>query len=155
MAYHKILIGIGTAAVLSMLVFGCSTRTIDSNVGLADAGAPSSSTAALCGTWQGSFWHVIGDHTSSPGSSDLTLQVSGDSTYTFKWGNRPPSTGTIAARGTRVILDDESGSQITLVHSGDSLHGVMQDRMNGWPTMMKLQKQESPPSRFAGIHPRC
>jgi hypothetical protein len=89
MAYHKILIGIGTAALLSMLVFGCSTRTIDTNVGLADAGASSSSTVALCGTWQGSFWHVIGDHTSSPGSSDLTLQVSGDSTYTFKWGNRP------------------------------------------------------------------
>src|SRR5262245_36869025 len=54
-----------------------------------------------------------GEHTTSPGSSDLALQVSGDSTYTLKWGNRRPSTGTIADRGTRVILDDESGAQIT------------------------------------------
>src|SRR5262245_55745895 len=108
MSHHRILIGISTV-LLSTIVVGCAARTASAPVGLADAGGTSSSpTSALCGTWQGSFWHVTGAHASS-GRSDLTLQVSGDSTYTLTWADRPPSTGTIAARGTRVILADESG----------------------------------------------
>jgi hypothetical protein len=155
MAYQRVMTGI-TIALLGMIIVGCTGPTPPTNVGRVDAGSSSSPTAALCGTWQGYFSYIGGEHTSSPGSSDLALQISGDSTYTLKWGNRRPSTGTVAARGkTRVILDDESGSQITLVHSGDTLYGVMKDRVTGRQTMMTLEKQESAPSQFAGTNPRC
>ena len=89
------------------------------------------------------------------GRSDIVLEVSGDSSYTLKWGNNRPSTGTVTARGNRLILDDESGSRITLVHSRDTLYGVMKDQEDGRSTMMSLAKQESAPSRFAGTSPRC
>src|SRR5215510_5283610 len=111
MASYRIVTGC-TNALLSVIAVGCAGPTPATNLGLADAGASSSSTA-LCGTWQGYFTYIGGEHTTSPGNSDLALQISGDSTYTLKWGNRRPSTGTIADRGTRVILDDESGAQIT------------------------------------------
>ena len=155
MSHHRILIGISTV-LLSTIVVGCAARTTTAPVGLADAGGTSSSpSSALCGTWQGSFWHVTGAHASSPGTSDLTLQVSGDSTYTLTWADRPPSTGTIAARGTRVILADESGARTTLVHSGDALYGVMQDSVNGSPTMLNLEKRAPLPGRSSRITPRC
>jgi hypothetical protein len=95
MAYQKVMTGI-TIALWSMIVVGCAGPTPATNVGRVDAGASSSPTAALCGTWQGYFWYIGGEHTSSPGSSDLALQISGDSTYTLKWGTRGPSTGTVA-----------------------------------------------------------
>jgi hypothetical protein len=50
------------------------------------------------------------------------LRVNADSTYTFKWGPRAETTGTIADQGNRVVLNDSSGTQITLVHSGDTLY---------------------------------
>src|SRR5262245_6765383 len=84
-AYHRIMIGV-PIALLSMIAVSCAGPTPAPNAVRADAGALSSSTA-LCGTWQGYFWYIGGEHTTSPGSSDLALQVSGDSTYTFKWGN--------------------------------------------------------------------
>jgi hypothetical protein len=69
----------------------------------------------------------------------------------------PPSAGTVIARGSRVLFNDASGSQITLVHAGNTLtlYGVMRDPVNGRTTMMNLEKQESAPSRFAGTSPRC
>jgi hypothetical protein len=91
--------------------------------------------------WYGSFTHPGADYTSSS-RSDLTLQVCDDATYTFKWGARAETTGTIAAQGSRVILNDSSGSQITLMHSGDTLYGTMKD-ITGRATMMTLAKDES------------
>jgi len=154
MAYHRIMTGF-TIAFLSMIIVGCAAPTPAPNVGCADTGAASSSTAALCGTWQGYFSCIGGAYMSAPWSSDLTLQVGRDSTYTLKWGNRSRSTGTVATRGTRVILDDESGSQIALVHSGDTLYGVMKDRVTGRQTMMTLAKQESAPSSASPNDDSC
>src|SRR5262245_16557483 len=91
MAYQRIMTSV-TIALLSMIAVGCAGPTPAPIVGRADAGASSSSTA-LCGTWQGQFWYTTSNSTSSPGSLDLVLQVSADSTYTLKWGNRRPSTG--------------------------------------------------------------
>jgi hypothetical protein len=83
------------------------------------------------------------------------LEVGGDSSYTLRWGNNRPSTGKVTARENRVFLHDESGSRITLVHSGDTLYGVMRDQENGRPTMMNLEKREAAPSQHAGTSPRC
>ena len=152
MRYHRILAGI-TTAVLSLIAVGCGGPAAETGAGLADAAA-SSSSAALCGTWEGSYWYVAGDHTSMSGSA-LTLQIGGDSTFTLKWGNRPPSAGTVAIQGNHVILHDASGSQVTLVHSGEKLYGVTRDSMNGRATMLNLDKQEAVPGRFAGPGPGC
>jgi len=154
MKYRGIMSGL-TTAVLSLIVVGCAGPATETGAGLAGATASSSSSATpLCGTWQGYYWYVAGDHTSSSGSA-LMLQVGGDSTYTLKWGNRPPSAGTVAVQGNRVILQDASGSQVTLVHSRDTLYGVAKDSANGRATMLSLDKQESTPGAVAATGPGC
>jgi hypothetical protein len=154
MADHRVLTGISTA-LMSVIVLGCAGPATDIGVGLADAGQSPASPAGLCGTWQGDFSYVGSDHQSSTGASDVMLEVREDSSYTLRWATNRPSKGTVTARENRVILHDESGSRITLVHSGDTLYGVMRDPVTGGSTMMNLGKQESAPSRFAGANPRC
>ena len=154
MADHRILTGI-TTALVSAIVLGCSGPAADTGGRLAGAGPAPASNAGLCGTWQGDFSYIGSDHQSSTGTSDVMLEVRGDSSYTLRWATIRPSKGTVTARENRVILHDESGSRITLVHSGDTLYGVMKDPVNGEPMMMNLGKQESAPSRFAGATPRC
>jgi len=154
MTYRGILTGI-SITLLSMIVVGCAGPATETGVRLTDAAATSSLATKLCGTWQGYFWYVAGDHTSSSGSSNLTLEVAGDSTYTLKWGNRPLRTGTVATRGKHVILQDASGSELSLVSSRDTLYGMTKDSANGRATMINLEKQESVPSQYAATSPRC
>jgi hypothetical protein len=154
MAIHRVPIGI-TSALFSVIVLGCAGPAAKTGVGLENGGPSPALTAVPCGTWQGEFSYVGSDHQSSTGSSDVVLEVSGDSTYSLRWGNSRASTGIVTARGNRLILDDESGSRITLVHAGDTLYGATKDQVDGRPTMMSLTKQESAPSRFAGTSPRC
>ena len=144
-----------TTALFSVIVLGCAGPTAKIGAGRENAGTSSALATALCGTWQGQFSYIGSDLQSSTGSSDIVLEVSGDSSYTLKWGNNRPSRGTVTAQGNRLVFDDESGSRTTLVHSGDTLYGVMKDQKDGRPTMMSLAKQESAPSRFAGTSPRC
>jgi len=153
MLHRRIVVSI-TAALLSLVVTGCAGPATETGVGGTDPTAASSSAAVLCGTWQGSFAHPGADYT-SPRRTELALQVRGDSTYTLTWGTRPPSTGTIAARGNRVILNDSSGSQITLMHTGDTLYGLMKDSDNGRAAMMSLEKQASDAGRLAAASNRC
>jgi hypothetical protein len=127
--------------VLALLVAGCAGLTTQ-----ADSGG-------LPGVWYGSFLHPGADYT-SPSRSDLMLRVNADSTYTFKWGTRAETTGTIADQGNRVVLNDSSGTQITLVHSGDILYGVMKDTATGRASTMKLAKEESAATQVAGASAR-
>src|SRR5262245_60064366 len=154
MSDHRVLTGI-TTAMLSLVVLGCAGPAAETGVRLADAGSSPASTAGLCGTWLGDFSYIGSDHQSSTGSSDIVLQVGGDSSYTLKWGGHRASTGRVTARANRVVLADQSGSRITLFHSGNALYGVIRDPGNGESTMMNLEKRESAPSRFAGTGPRC
>ena len=143
MAHRRIVIWI-TIALLSVVVTGCAGPTTETGVVSTDPAASSSSAAGLNGTWHGSFDHPGADYTSPPGNTNLTLQVRADSTYTFKWGNRPQTTGTIAAHGNSVYLDDSSGSQITLVQSGNTLYGAMKESgRGGYTAMISLQKVEA------------
>jgi hypothetical protein len=143
-AHRSIVIGIAIA-LLSVVVTGCAGPTTETRIVSTDPAASSSSAAGLSGTWHGSFWHSNADYTSPPGNTNLTLQVRADSIYSFKWGNRPQTTGTIAAHGNRVNLYDSSGSQITLVQSGNTLYGVMKEsgRPAGYTAMISLQKVEA------------
>jgi len=145
-----------SAVLLSVIVAGCAGPTTDSRVALADATASSSPANNLCGTWGGYYAYIAGDHTSSGGSSALTLQVDGDSTYTLEWGNRSATTGKVAVQGNNVILNDASGASLTLAHKGDTLYGMTRDNTNGRATMLSLEKQVSPPSGpLAAAGPRC
>jgi hypothetical protein len=107
----------------------------------------------LPGVWQGSFYHPGADYTSPP-RSDLTLRINSDSTYTLKWGSREETTGTIADQGNRVVLNDSSGSQITLTHSGDTIYGMVKDTANGRTATMSLAKEESAATQVAGLSAR-
>jgi hypothetical protein len=89
MADHRVLTRI-TTALLSMSVLGCAGPAADIGVRLAGAGPSPASNAGLCGTWQGDFSYIGSDHQSSTGSSDLMLEVGGDSSYTLRWGNKSP-----------------------------------------------------------------
>jgi hypothetical protein len=153
MTYHRVLTVV-TTTLLSVIALGCAGPTTDSSSRLADATASSSPVSSLCGTWSGS-WNVSQEFTSQNGNV-LTLQIGGDSTYTFKWGNRSPITGKVAFQGNRVILQDVAGSDITLARrSGDTLYGLTRDSANGRPTMMSLEKQESVGGPFAASGPGC
>jgi hypothetical protein len=117
MMSHRVSSLLGSIALM-VLVAACAGPTTQAGPG------------GLPGVWHGSFLHPGADYT-SPSRADLTLQVNPDSTYTFKWGARAETTGTIAAQGNRVILNDSSGAQITLMRSGDALYGVMKDTSTG------------------------
>ena len=121
---------------LTMFVTACAGPTMQAG------------SAGLPGMWHGSFVHPGADYT-SPSRADLTLQVRDDSTYTFKWGPRAESTGTIAAQGNRVVLNDSSGMQVTLSRSGDTLYGVMKDTATGRAAVMNLAKEESVATQVA------
>jgi len=125
-----------TGIALTMLVSACAGP-------LTQAGP-----ARLPGIWQGSFAHPGADYT-SPSKADLTLQVRDDSSYTLKWGTRAESTGTIAAQGNRIVLNDSSGTQVTLMRSGDRLYGVMKDIGTGRAVVMNLAKEESVATQVA------
>jgi hypothetical protein len=71
-------------------------------------------------------------HAGGRGRFDLYAQVG---------GGRPARTGTVATRGNRVILSDASGSELSLVSSGDTLYGITKDNANGRATMINLEKQ--------------
>ena len=137
MAHRRIVIGI-TIALLSVVVTGCA--------GPAGPGG-------LPGMWQGSFYHPGADYTSPP-RSDLTLRINLDSTYTLKWGSRAETTGTIADQGNRVILNDSSGTQITLMRSGDTIYGMVKDTANGRAATTSLAKEESAATQVAGLRAR-
>jgi hypothetical protein len=110
-------------------------------------------SGGLPGTWHGAFLHPGADYT-SPSSSSVTLQVNTDSTYTLKWGSRAETTGSIADQGNRVVLNDSSGPQITLMRSGDALYGVMKDTANGRAATLNLAKEESAATQLAGLSAR-
>src|SRR5262245_3577724 len=129
------------------LVAGCAGPTSDLSGTSSDAA--SSSVAQLGGTWQGYFGHPGADYT-SPSQSDVTLEVREDSTYVLKMGARPKSTGTLVAKGNRVVLDDSSGSSVTLVHSGNALYGILKDPMSGRGASISLEKREAAVGQSAG-----
>jgi hypothetical protein len=126
---------------LTMLVSACAGPLTQSD------------SSALPGMWHGSFAHPGADYT-SPSSPSLTLRVNDDSTYTLKWGARAETTGTAVAQGNRVVLNDSSGTQITLMHSGDSLYAVMKDTATGRAATMNLVKDESFGTQAAGLRMR-
>ena len=84
MMSHRVSSLLGSIA-LTVLVAACAGPTTQAGPG------------GLRGMWHGSFLHPGADYT-SPSRADLTLQVNPDSTYTFKWGTRAETTGTIAAK---------------------------------------------------------
>ena len=133
---------------LSALVAACAGPSSQSS-----SASSETTHAGLSGTWSGYFAHPGADYT-SPSSADLSLVVREDSTYTFKWGSRAERTGTVAVEGNRVVLDDSTGSRIALVHSGDSLYGVMKDTATGRSAMMSLEKQGQPTGRVAATSAR-
>jgi len=154
MTYHRVLTVV-TTTLLSVIALGCAGPTTDSSSRLADATASSSPLSSLCGTWSGWSWNVSQEFTSQNGNV-LTLQIGGDSTYTFKWGNRSPITGKVAFQGNRVILQDVAGSDISLARrSDDALYAMTRDSANGRATMMSLEKQESVAGPFAASGPGC
>ena len=110
-------------------------------------------SGGLPGTWHGAFLHSGADYT-SPSRSALTLQVNTDSTYTLNGGSRAETTGSIADQGNRVVLNDSSGAQITLMRSGDALYGVMKDTTTGRAATMNLAKEESAATQVAGLSAR-
>ena len=92
--------------------------------------------AGLAGTWRGSFGQVMtGDSGHIYG--DIVCQINGDGTYKTTWitrmvagsarGGRLEMAGTVAANGSRVMLNSSSGSRMTLKHVGDTLYGIVVD----------------------------
>src|SRR5262245_7995763 len=143
--FHAVLL-----IVLLNVAVGCAGPTSESGITTSASPQSPSAAAGVSGTWRGYFAHPGADYTSAPGSTELTLQVREDSTYSFKWGSRPERTGTIAANGNRIILNDSSGSQITLVYSDGMLYGGIKDfAPPGRVVTMSLKRDETAEQRAA------
>ena len=135
---------------LSVFFFGVAVALL---VAASAGPVTQAGSGGLPGTWHGAFFHPGADYT-SPSRSDVTLQVETGSTYTLKWGSRAETTGSIADEGNRVVLNDSSGAQITLMRSGDARYGVMTDTTTGRAATMNLAKEESAATQVAGVSAR-
>jgi hypothetical protein len=150
---HGRLLVVLSIVLLNVIIAGCGGPTSQSSAVLADPAAASSSGSELSGTWRGYFINPGSDSSTSPGNTDLTLQIRDDSTYTLKFGSRPERKGTVVAKGNRVYLDDPSGSQMALVYSGGTLHGGMKDTAPpGRTVMMSLTKDQTTADRAAAAN---
>ena len=125
------------AVALIVLATGCAGPVAEVGSALArPAGSASANGADLEGTWRGSFGQVItGDSGHIYG--DIVCQINADGTYKTIWitrmvagsarGGRLEMAGTVAANGSRVMLNSSAGSRMTLKHAGDTLYGVVID----------------------------
>ena len=125
------------AVAVIVLTAGCAGQGAQVGSALTQPEASASVKGAdLEGTWRGSFGQVMtGDSGQIHG--DIVCQINGDGTYKTTWitrmvagsarGGRLEMAGTVAANGSRVMLNSSSGSRMTLKHAGDTLYGVVID----------------------------
>ena len=125
------------ALALIVLASGCAAPTAEVGSVLTQPGGSGSANGAdLKGTWRGSFEGVnTGDSRRIHG--DIVCQINDDGTYKTTWvtrlvagstrGGRLEMSGTVVARGKRVMFNSSLGSRITLRHVGDTLYGLTID----------------------------
>jgi len=125
------------ALALIVLASGCAAPTAEVGSVLTQPGGSGSANGAdLKGTWRGSFEGVnTGDSGRIHG--DIVCQINDDGTYKTTWvtrlvagstrGGRLEMSGTVVARGKRVMFNSSLGSRITLRHVGDTLYGLTID----------------------------
>jgi len=114
--------------LVTALLAGCA-----SNRGTPDAAASiPSGRSPLSGTWYGSAYEVGGSSSgrnSAFYSADYSLRINDDGTWTLtarpRGGATVEDSGTLAARGNRVILSEANGRRsISLTQSGSRLYGL-------------------------------
>ena len=125
------------AVAVIVLTAGCAGQGARVGSALTQPEASASVRGAdLEGTWRGSFGQVMtGDSGQIYG--DIVCQINGDGTYKTTWitrmvagsarGGRLEMAGTVAANGSRVMLNYSSWPRMTLKHVGDTLYGVVVD----------------------------
>jgi hypothetical protein len=105
----------------------------------------------LAGTWRGSFSKVAASLYEDEG--DCVVQIRPDGTFTATISRAKLGTnnlakaenfsGTVVARGNRVVLVTAQGPRLTLMRRGDALYTVTEDPMVEAPIAMSLQHQPS------------
>jgi hypothetical protein len=159
MGKRGIVFGIVFVAGIALLVLsGCATQERSTAVArLTESDVrPPALPADLVGTWSGSY----GSFSTGGGSPDkvgnFTLTIKDDGTYTAierRGASTRTYSGVVVANGRTITLRNSSGGWASLVHRGDTLYGLVPDRMSGYTLQVSVSKDSgalagpaSPPS---------
>jgi hypothetical protein len=140
--------GVRMAIALGMLTAGCAGFA-DHNAALAPTFPIPAETAALKGTWRGSYGQVGVGNTGHV-HGDVVFQVADDGTYSGTWtrhqvagssrSSKVNTSGRAAATREAVAFSETSGTAFTLKHSGDKLYGIRRDPMSGQTISIELER---------------
>ena len=142
MAKHK-LIGLLALVALGMLAAGCAGPNVA--VGSAPTGPVAFTPAPgpqVSGTWRGMFYEVASHRTSKVLEGQIVLQINEDGTFTETLTGQPALTGKVTVKGNRVVLDSSTGSQMTLMRSGNTLYGLTSQLVSGASVSVRLNRIE-------------
>ena len=143
-----------SAAALAVVGSGCAGQRPESRVASRTVASDVMPASSLAGRWSGYFKNTaqVGDSRFIHG--DYALQFNEDGTYTgtritrlvagSSRGGQNKLAGRVVVKGNRVILDDDSGSRMTLIRAGNVLYGVNADPPTQWPILVDLEKSGPP-----------
>lgn len=105
----------------------------------------------LAGTWRGSFSKIAASLYEDEG--DCVVQMRSDGTFratiskaklgTNNLAKAENFSGTVVARGNRVLLVTAQGPRLTLMRRGDTLYGVTEDPVVEEPIAMSLHREST------------
>src|SRR5499425_3373970 len=140
-----------TSLALVALVSGCAGAGVSHSSYSRDQVPATFVENQLAGTWQGSFSKI--DASLYEDEGNCVLQIRPDGTFTATISRAKLGTnnlakaenfsGTVVARGNRVVLVTAQGPRLTLVRRGDALYTVTEDPMVEAPIAMSAQRQPS------------
>ena len=143
------------ATIALILLGGCATRAQTNAVTrLTDSHVrPSALPSDLVGPWTGSYGSVSTGGGGGDVMANFTLEIKDDGTYTAT-ERRGASTwnhsGVVVTNGRTITLRNSSGRAASLMRRGDTLYGVIPDRMSGQTLQVSVTKDSgslaSPPS---------
>ena len=137
------LIGLLAIAALGTVAVGCAGPSVA--VGSAPPSPVAFTPAAgtpISGTWRGLFYEVASHRTSKVLEGQIVLQINDDGTFTETLTGQPGLTGKVTVKGNRVVLESSTGSQVTLMRSGNSLYGVTAQVASGASVAIRVDRIE-------------
>jgi hypothetical protein len=139
------------ASIALITLSGCAThlptggvaRSTESDV------RPSALPTDLVGTWSGSFWPLYAEGGGRNAIGNVTLAIKDDGTYTAierRRASTRSSSGVVVANGRTITFRDSSGRRVSLMRSGDVLHGVFNDDLSIYPLQISIQQDSGAPA---------
>ncbi len=137
------LIGLLALVLLGMVATGCAgPATAASSGPTGPVAFTPARVAQVSGTWRGVFYEVASHRTSKVLEGQVELRINEDGTFTETMTGQPALSGKVSVQGNRVVLDSATGSQLTLMRSGNTLYGLTAQLVSGASVAVRLNRIE-------------